>query len=131
MASASIAFGNRPLKCVLRSGTGRPLPGGLAANVNPDHNSGCQHSPHANVSPEATRFEGDKKVPSKRKGKSTEKRGLSRGGKPNSSIDSKPRQPPENGWLSKVSRGDRTPIELFLAGVASWEPYVERLLIAA
>jgi hypothetical protein len=29
------------------------------------------------------------------------------------------------------NRGDRTPIELFLAGVASWEPYVERLLIAA
>ena len=101
-----IAFGNRPLTCVLRSGTGRPLPGGLAANANPDHNSGCQHSHHANVPPEATRFEGDKKVPSKRKGKSTEKRGLSRGGKPNSSIDSNPRQPPENGWLSKVSRGD-------------------------
>jgi hypothetical protein len=31
----------------------------------------------------------------------------------------------------KKSRGDRTPIELFLAGVASWEPYIERLLIAA
>lgn len=30
-----------------------------------------------------------------------------------------------------VSRGDRTPIELFLVGVASWEPYVERLLLAA
>ena len=29
------------------------------------------------------------------------------------------------------NRGDKTAIELFLAGVPSWEPYVERLLIAA
>lgn len=33
--------------------------------------------------------------------------------------------------FGSVNRGDRTPIELFLAGVASWEPYIERLLIAA
>jgi hypothetical protein len=35
------------------------------------------------------------------------------------------------GLLLKNTRGDRTPIELFLAGVAGWEPYVERLLMAA
>jgi hypothetical protein len=39
---------------------------------------------------------------------------------------------PEEGDSSgNVSRGDRTPIELFLAGIASWEPHVERLLLAA
>ena len=35
------------------------------------------------------------------------------------------------GLLQKDSRGDKTEIELFLAGIASWEPYVERLLMAA
>jgi hypothetical protein len=35
------------------------------------------------------------------------------------------------GLLVSSSRQDRTPVELFLAGVASWEPQVQRLLLAA
>jgi hypothetical protein len=35
------------------------------------------------------------------------------------------------GLLSTNSREFRSPIELFLAGVAQWEPHVVRLVMAA
>lgn len=105
-----IAFGNRPLPCVLRNGAGRPIIGGLAPEGDDDtHEGGCDHG-HQNDQPgKARRRAGDQKTLSSRKGKSTGARGGPRGATPHSPVDSKPpRQPPETGRLSKVSRGDRT-----------------------
>ncbi len=50
------------------------------------------------------------KTPSNRKGKSTESSSVSRGGTPNSAVDSKPpRQPARTGRLYEASRGDSRP----------------------
>ena len=104
-----IAFGNRPLPCVLRNGAGRPMVGGLAPEAGEHaHDGGCDHGHHDAQPDKALRQAGDKKTLSNAKGKSTGARGGPRGATPHSLVDSKPpRQPPETGRLSKVSRGDR------------------------
>jgi len=95
-----IAFGNRPLPCVLRNGAGRPIIGGLAPEAG-------DHGHHDAQPDKARRRAGDKKTLSSRKGKPTGARGGPRAAAPHSPVDSKPpRQPPETGRLSKVSRGD-------------------------
>jgi hypothetical protein len=103
-----IAFGNRPLPCVLRNGAGRPIIGGLAPEESDHaHNGGCDHGRQDAQPDKARRRAGDKKTLSSRKGKPTGARGGPRGAMPHSPVDSKPpRQPPETGRLSKVSRGD-------------------------
>ncbi len=105
-----IAFGNRPLPCVLRNGAGRPMVGGLAPEAGDHaHDGGCDHGHQDDQPGKARRRAGDKKTLSIRKGKPTGARGGPRGATPHSPVDSKPpRQPPETSRLSKVSRGDRT-----------------------
>ena len=104
-----LAFGNRPLPCVLRNGAGRPIIGGLAPEEGDHaHDGGCNHGHHDAQPDKALRRAGDKKTLSNAQGKSTGARGGPRGATPHSLVDSKPpRQPPETGRLSKVSRGDR------------------------
>ena len=116
-----MAFGNRPLPCTLRNTNGRPLAGGLAPAVDDQaHRGNCCDSRQEKHPGEAGRSAGGKKVPSNRKGKSTEPSGVSRGGTPNSAIDSKPpRQPARPGRLYEASRGDtiRT-CDLYVPNVA-------------
>jgi hypothetical protein len=40
-------------------------------------------------------------------------------------------KPAKNRWTSENSRDNKTAIELFLAGVAQWEPHILRLVEAA
>ena len=103
-----IAFGNRPLPCVLRNGAGRPIVGGLAPEAGDHaHDDGCDRGHHDAHPDKARRRAGDKKTLSNGTGKPTGARGGPRGATPHSLVESKPpRQPPETGRLSKVSRGD-------------------------
>ena len=116
-----MAFGNRPLPCTLRNTNGRPLAGGLAPAADDQANHGTCCKGHREKHPgEAERSVGGKKAPSNRKGKSTEPSSVSRGGTPNSAVDSKPpRQPARPGRLYEASRGDtiRT-CDLYVPNVA-------------
>ena len=107
-----VAFGNQPLPCTLRNSSGRPLVGGLpeqADDAHQDDRRGGQHHRQKEHPDEATgSAAGSKKDPFKWKGGSTGSRRTSRGGVQPSPADRQtPRQPPETGRLSKVSRGDR------------------------
>jgi len=102
-----IAFGNRPLPCALRTGSGLPMPGGLPADPHHDHGCGCCHGCHEDHPEEARCLPGKQKALPSQQGGSSESSSLSRGGREDSSVDSEtPRQPREARWLSKVSRGD-------------------------
>ncbi len=107
-----VAFGNQPLPCTLRNSSGRPLVGGLLEQANDEHQgdrSDGLHRQQKEHPHEATgSTAGSKKVPSNRKGGSTESRRTSRGGVQPSPADRQtPCQPSETGRLYKASRGDR------------------------
>jgi DNA invertase Pin-like site-specific DNA recombinase/plasmid stabilization system protein ParE len=102
-----IAFGNRPLPCALRTGSGLPMPGGLPADPDHDHGCGCGHGCHEDHPEEARCLPGKQKALPSRQGGSSGSSSLSRGGREDSPVGSEtPRQPREARRLSKVSRGD-------------------------
>jgi hypothetical protein len=102
-----IAFGNRPLPCALRAGSGLPMPGGLPADPDHEYGGGCGHGCHDDHPEEARCLPGKQKALPSGQGASTGPRSLSRGGKADSPVGSETlRQPREARRLSKVSRGD-------------------------
>ncbi len=107
-----IAFGNRPLPCALRTGTGLPLPGGVSAPEDLP-GCGCGGTYNDEVPQEATSLNGREVSRPSRRGGSTETRPKRRTPGPVSSLASpvrlgSSRGPREALSLSKVSRGDRT-----------------------
>ncbi len=84
-----IAFGNRPLPCALRTGSGLP--------TDPDHDHGCGcHEDHPE---EARCLPGKQKALPSRQGGSSGSSSLSRGGREDSPVGSEtPRQPREARW---------------------------------
>ena len=102
-----IAFGNRPLPCALRTGSGLPMPGGLPAAPDHDHGCGCGHGCHEDHPEEARCLPGKQKALPSRQGGSSGSSSLSRGGRDDSPVGSEtPRQPRAARRFSKVSRGD-------------------------
>jgi hypothetical protein len=102
-----IAFGNRPLPCALRTGSGLPIPGGLPADPDHDHGCGCGHGCHDDHPEEARCLLGKQKALPSRQGGSSGSSSLPRGGGEDSPVGSEtPRQPREARRLSKVNRGD-------------------------
>jgi hypothetical protein len=115
-----IAFGNRPLPCALRTGSGQPMPGGLPADPDHDHGCGWRHGCHDDHPEEARCPPGKQKTLPSRQGGSSGSSSLPRGGGEDSPVGSEtPRQPREARRLSKVSRGDtiRT-CDLYVPNVA-------------
>jgi DNA invertase Pin-like site-specific DNA recombinase len=102
-----IAFGNRPLPCVLRTSSGLPMPGGLAVDPDQPRGCGCGHGCHDDHPEEARCLPGKQNALPSGQGGSTGPSALSRGGTADSPVGSEtPRRPREARRLSKVSRGD-------------------------